>query len=80
MLLIETSERFLGFGQITRSDIDVTDEFVDIFRNDLELDRNASEIFAIGIAILDGELVYFAKLKKFVVSLMKFSKETSTNT
>ena len=58
MLLVETSERFLVQTQIARRNVNIADEFVDVFRDDLELDGHLGETFAIGTASLNGELVY----------------------
>lgn len=61
MELIETSERLLGLGEVARCDVGVTDEFVGVFRDYLELDGHVSEPSAIGV-FLKGELVNSSKL------------------
>ena len=62
--LIEMSERLLGLGQVAGCDVDVADEFVDIFRDDLELNGHVGEAFAVGSAFLYGEFVYCSELGK----------------
>lgn len=63
MLLAETSQRFLNFHQVTGCDIDITDEFIDVFRDYLKVDGHISKTFAVRIALLNRELVYFSELR-----------------
>lgn len=65
LTLIEMGERLLGLGQVAGCDVDVADEFVDIFRNDLELDGHVGETFAVGRTFLNRELVYCSQLGKY---------------
>lgn len=65
MLLVETSERLLGLVKVARCDVNVTEKFVDIFRDYLELDSHCRKSFAIS-AFLNRELVYFSKLRRGV--------------
>lgn len=46
-LLVEIDECFLGLGQVAGCDVDVADEFVDVFGDDLELDGHVGESFAV---------------------------------
>ena len=57
--LIETSKRFLDLRKITGCDVNVTDEFVDIFGDDLKLDGHGGKPFAVG-GLLSRELVDYA--------------------
>ena len=60
--LTEMGKRLLCFGQVAGCDVDVTDEFVDIFRYDLEFDGHVGETFAVGSIFLNGEFVYCSEL------------------
>ena len=55
--LIETSEGFLHLREVTECDVDIADEFVDVFGDDLKLDGYVGEAFAVG-GLLSGELVH----------------------
>lgn len=69
-LLVETGERFLCLGQIAGCNVDVTNEFVDVFWDDLELDGHVGEPFTIGVAILNRELIYCSELEEYIVRLV----------
>ena len=62
VVLTEVGERLLCLGQIAGCDVDVADEFVDIFRYNLELDGHVGEAFAAGSVFLNGEFVYCSEL------------------
>lgn len=68
MLLVETVERFLDPGEITCCYVDVADEFIDVFEDDLELDGHVGERFTIGSGLLNGGLVYCWKLGYIIPS------------
>lgn len=73
--LVETGERFFVLGQVAQCNINVADEFVDVFGDDLELDGHCGEAFAVGIAFLNGELVYCSQLDALGVRLVRASKK-----
>ena len=55
--LIETDEGFLHPRGVTGCDVDIADEFVDVFGDNLKLDGYVGEAFAVG-GLLSGELVH----------------------
>ena len=73
--LIEMGERLLGLGQVAGCDVDVADEFVDIFRDDLELDGYVGEALAAGSVFLNGEFVYCSELAKCCQTFRAFIRK-----
>ena len=71
--MVETGERFFVLDQVAQCNINIADEFVDIFRDDLELDGHCGEAFAVGVAFFNGELVYFSQLGAFGIRLARIS-------
>ena len=62
--LVKMGERLSSLGQVAGCDVDVADEFVDILRDDLELDGHVGEALAVGSVFLNGEFVYCSQLGK----------------
>ena len=58
--LVETCERLFVLDQVAQCNVNIADEFVDVFGDDLELDGHLREAFAVGVAFLNGELVYYS--------------------
>ena len=48
-----------------------TSTWLDVFGDDLELDGHAGEAFAVGVAFLNGELVYCSQLDALGVRLAR---------
>ena len=55
--LIETDEGFLQPCEVTGCNVDIAEEFVDVFGDNLKLDGYVGEAFTVG-GLLSGELVH----------------------